>query len=338
MNPAADPVSALIPTQKHPGLVIRPSLQAGDWRSHGVDCPFPFRVDGRLGMTVVGWDGRGYQTGLAWHDGTSWSEPDLLLPRDASSPHRRHNAALTSILRENDLFGPGELLRIDGWYHGTYHAYPDEGYEEGSAVIGFVRSRDLITWEETGGVLRPEDGAAWEQGGLYKSWLMRHDGRFWLFYNAKDRATGPWLEQTGAAVSDDLITWTRVADAPLLPTGAPGAADDRFASDPCVLRLEDGTWAMFYFGLRAGGRAMDLLATSPDLLTWTKHPVPLVTPGPVGEVDDWHAHKPGIIRSGSRLEHYYCAVQRLADPVRIGDDVRGEMRGIALAWSSILET
>lgn len=335
MTASPDPLAFLRPTVKEPELVFAPSLLPGDWRSHGVDCPFPFRAGGRLGMTMVGWDGRGYQTGLAWHDGERWSEPELVFRRDPDSPHRRHNAALTSLLRDPDLFGTGELQEIDGWYYGTFHAYPEAGYEEGSAVIGFARSRDLVHWEETGGLLRPEEGGTWERGGLYKSWLMRHDDRFWLFYNAKDRATGAWVEQTGAAVSDDLISWTRVSDEPLLPIGRPGAPDDRFASDPCVLRMDDGLWAMFYFGLRSGGQAVDLLATSPDLLRWTKDPVPLIEPGAPSSIDDWHAHKPGVIRTGDRLEHYYCAVQRLAEPVRVGEELRPEMRGIALAWSPL---
>lgn len=326
------------PTVKAGELVLAPTHREGDWNSHGVDCPFVFRRDGVLGMTVVGWDGRGYQTGLSWHDGARWSEPQLVFPRDPASAHRRHNAALTSILRDTDLYGAGELTAIDGWYYGTYHAYPDAGYEEGSAVIGFVRSRDLVAWEEVGGLLQPEGGGAWERGGLYKSYLLRHDGRFWLFYNAKDRATGRWIEQTGAAVSDDLTSWKRVSDAPLLAVGHAGAPDDRFASDPFVLRAPGGTWLMFYFGLRYGGPAVDLLATSPDLLSWTKAPTVLVEPGEPGAVDDWHAHKPAVIRSGDRLEHYYCAVQRLRTPVKIGDYRQAEMRGISLAWSPVPPT
>lgn len=335
MTEPHDLAASLLPTSTAAQLVIAPTHRAGDWNSHGVDCPFVFRKGGVLGMTVVGWDGRGYQTGLSWHDGERWSAPALVFGRDAASPHRRHNAALTSILRDTDLYGSGELIRVDGWYFGTYHAYPEQGYEEGPAVIGFVRSRDLVTWEEVGDVLRPEAGGAWERGGLYKSYLMRHEGRFWLFYNAKDRATGRWVEQTGAAVSDDLTSWRRVSPEPLLPVGPAGSPDDRFASDPFVLRAPDGTWVMFYFGLRAGGQAVDLFATSPDLLTWTKSPTVLVAPGPAGAIDDWHAHKPAVIRAGDRLEHYYCAVQRLAEPVDIGGYAQPERRGIAMAWSPV---
>lgn len=332
MSRTAELADEVRPTAKTPALEIAPTWSPGHWRSHGVDCPFVFRCDGRLGMTVVGWDGIGYQTGLAWHDGESWSEPSLIFGRDQRSTYRRHNAALTSILRDHRLYGDGELIAIDGWYHATYHAYPDPGYEAGSAIIGIIRSRDLVTWEEFGEVLRPEDGGSWERGGLYKSWLLRHDDRYWLFYNAKDVSTGRWIEQTGAAVSDDLRHWRRVSDEPLLPVGPAGAPDDRFASDPCILRADDGTWLMFYFGLRAGGHATDLLATSRDLIGWTKHPEPLIDVGPPGSIDDWHAHKPTVIFTEGRLDHYYCAVQRLTQPVRIGADLQPERRGIARAW------
>ncbi len=312
-------------------LVIAPTHAAGDFTSHAVDCPFVFTWQGRLGMTVVGWDGVGYQTGLSWRDPSGrWSRPRLVLPRDASSPHRRYNTALTSILRENGLDSAGRLVPVDGWFYGTYHAYPEAGYEEGSAVIGIVRSRDLVTWEEHGELLRPEDGGEWERGGLYKSWLMRAGGRYWLFYNAKDRATGDWREQTGAAVSDDLVAWTRVSEHPLVVNGPRGSIDDRFASDPCVLE-RDGTWIMFYFGLSSDGHARDSYAVSTDLVTWTKGEEVLVDVGAPGSIDATHAHKPAVIRHDGRLWHYYCAVSPLRTPVRIGESVQRELRGIAVA-------
>lgn len=317
---------------KSDDLELRPTHREGDFTSFAVDCPFVFTVAGRVGMTFVGWDGVGYQSGLSWRgeDGR-WSEPELILPRLEDSPHRRYNAALTSLLRDVDMEGAGELISIDGWYYGTYHAYPEAGYEEGSAVIGIVRSRDLIEWEEYGDLLRPEDGGAWERGGLYKSWLMRAEGRFWLFYNAKDRSDGAWVEQTGAAVSDDLRTWTRLPG-PMIANGPTGSIDERFASDPCVLRWKDA-WVMFYFGLSSDGRARDTYAVSDDLVTWVKGDEILVDIGEAESVDATYAHKPSVITRAGRLEHYYCAVAPLPEPVTIGDRVQREMRGIAVARS-----
>ena len=56
-------------------------------------------------------------------------------------------------------------------------------------------SDDLRHWEVEEPVLRPDPAFAWESGGLYKSWLLEHDGAFYLFYNAKNRPDWPWVEQ-----------------------------------------------------------------------------------------------------------------------------------------------
>lgn len=338
--PVGYPTSRIATPLRDGTLLIRPSYVEGAFDSHAVDCPFVFSVDGRQGMTYVGWDGEGYQTALTWNEpGVGWSAGEVVFGRDESDPLRRHNAALTSIVRDDDLWSAGEVKRIDGWYYGTFHAYPAAGYETGPGTIGFVRSRDLVTWERIGGELRPEEGAAWERGGLYKSWLMHHEGRFYCFYNAKDRddfgstAVPPaWVEQTGLAVSDDLVTWERFAGNPVLSAGAAGDFDEVFASDPCVLRDGDH-WVMFYFGLAADGHAREGYATSDDLYSWTKSGEVLLDVGPAGSIDSRHTHKPAVITWNGRLEHYYCAVAPAETDLIVGDYTQRELRGITRARS-----
>lgn len=324
--------------EKGEGLVIKPSFREGSFDSHAVDCPFVFSLKGRQGMTYVGWDGTGYQTALSWKEGESWTSGRLILPRDPTDPLRRYNAAMTSIIRENGLGSPGELRCFDGWYYGTFHAYPAAGYETGPGSIGFVRSRDLESWEQVGGILQPKDGGPWEQGGLYKSWLMEHEGIFYLFYNAKDRddfgsvAVPPnWTEQTGLATSRDLKHWKRFTNNPVLAAGGPGDFDEVFASDPCVLRDGD-FWVMFYFGLAADGHAREGYATSRDLYSWEKSGEVLLDIGPAGSIDSIHAHKPAVISWNGRLEHYYCAVSP-KEPIELAGVKQAELRGIAYASS-----
>lgn len=336
LRPAGHPSHRVSTPLREDRLVVRPSFADGAFDSHAVDCPFVFSVDGRQGMTYVGWDGTGYQTALTWRDGDTWSPGRVVLPRDPDDPLRRYNAALTSIVRDNDLASAGELRTFDGWYLGTFHAYPAAGYETGPGSIGFVRSRDLVTWEPVGGQLRPDEGGAWERGGLYKSWLLEHEGLYYAFYNAKDvddfgsTAVPPsWVEQTGLAVSRDLVTWERYGGNPVLTTGAPGDFDERFASDPCVLRDGD-FWVMFYFGLAADGHAREGYAWSRDLRSWTKSSEILLDVGPAGSIDSLHTHKPAVVTWDGRLEHYYTAVAP-QEPVTIGGFQQHEMRGIARA-------
>jgi predicted GH43/DUF377 family glycosyl hydrolase len=317
---------------KHPQLVMAPSYKAGAFDSHAVDCPFPFRHENRFGMTYVGWDGIGYQTGWASSDDlVIWRKEGLLLGRGAKGAATEFNAALTCILRDNELQGPGTLRQVNGRFVGTYHAYPEPGYESGPAVIGLCFSNDLIHWDVAPPALTPDPSCPWEAGGLYKSWLMEFDGVYYLFYNAKNKTEGPWVEQTGFASSPDLIRWERCPDNPVLRVGPRGEFDDRFASDPCVLRHQ-GIWVLFYFGLCSDGHARDGVAFSRDLRTWEKSRETLVDVGPEGSMDSRHAHKPGIVANRGRLYHFYCAVAP-AKRRQLGEITHNEVRGIALATS-----
>ena len=288
-------------------LVLGPSGVDNEFDSRSVDCPFLFRHAGQFYMTYVGWDGVGYQTGLASStDLLNWKRQACILKRDPSSEVTRYNVAMNWIVRENGLRQPGELLQIDGRFLGIYHAYPNSGYEAGPAVIGLCWSHDLRHWTLDAPCLRPGDGAAWERGGLYKPCLVKVGGLFHLFYNAKTDEAKGWREQTGVATSKDLKQWTRYENNPIIPNGAAGCWDERFASDPCVLE-DNGTWVFFYYGLDAKGKARDLVAAG-DLFHPRKIDEILIDVGQPGSVDETYAHKPGIIWHDGALYHFYCAV------------------------------
>ena len=305
-------------------LVVRASGQSGAFDEKAVDCPFVFRHDERYYMTFVAFDGTGYQTGLASSENLlEWKPEGLILGRDPKSELTRYNVAMNWIVRENGLFSEGRLKRIHGRYLGVYHAYPQPGYEQGAAVIGLCWSRDLRKWELDPPCLRPEDGASWERGGLYKPCLVEEAGVFHLFYNAKT-AEQRWHEQTGVAISRDLRAWIRHDANPILRNGGPGSPDEIFASDPCVLQYGK-QWAIFYFGLDGKGVARDLAALSPDLLKTEKCDGVLVDVGAAGSVDARYAHKPSMIYRNGVLYHFYCAVSK--------DDTRG----ISVALSKAID-
>jgi predicted GH43/DUF377 family glycosyl hydrolase len=289
-------------------LVVRASEKAGAFDEKSVDCPFVCSNAGRFYMTYVGFDGTGYQTGLASSDDlVTWKPEGLILARDSKNPVTRYNVALTWILRENDVFSPGKLKKMNGRFVGTYHAYPSAGYEEGPAVIGLCWSEDLRHWQVDSPCLLPADGAAWERGGLYKACLVEEKGTYYLFYNAKTEEK-QWHEQIGVATSRDLKTWTRHEGNPTIPNGGPGSVDEKFASDPCVLKFGN-KWAIFYYSLDAKGKARDLLALSPDLMKAQKCEGILVDVSKNPEdVDSTYAHKPSVIAKDGVLYHYYCAV------------------------------
>lgn len=315
--------------------VLTGSGEKGGFDAKAVDCPFVFRHNGKYYMMYVGFDGCGYQTGLAvGGDLLHWTKLGVILGRGENVGWDRVGAAGMSLLRaSNRLDAPPELKKAAGRYWMIYHSYPEEGYEAGAARIGLAWCDDesLLRWHRLPEpVMTWEDGGAWEKGGLYKGFLMEHGGRYYLFYNAKDVTEGSWREQIGVACSDDMTHWTRYAGNPVLPV-TDGAWDGTFCSDPFVVRDGD-RWLMFYYGFDRR-HAQDGIAVSRDLLHWEKYPEPILRRGAAEEdLDFCHAHKPSVLMAGGTLYHFYCAVRhfRQGDPA---ENLWNEFRCITVAAS-----
>lgn len=288
-------------------LVLEGSHEPGTFDEKAVDCPFVFWHEGQFHMLYTGWDGTGYQTGRAVSkDLVNWKRAGIMMARDPDDPVTRYNISCASILRENELYSPGRLLKVDGRYLATWHAYPNPGYEEGAAVIGLAWSDDLVNWERTEPILRPEDGAPWERGGLYKSYITKQGETYFLYYNAKTEGD-PWKEQTGVAISRDLKRWSRYSGNPILRNGDEGAPDSWFASDP-VVYTHNGEWSMYYFGRAADGKCRELLAIGDSPINFKKVPDIIVDKGRPGSIDEHFAHKPSLVYNDGALYHFYTAV------------------------------
>ena len=347
---ARDEVAPFRTPYKYPELILKATGRKGDFDERSIDDPIVFHANGAFYMLYIGWDGIGYQTGLATStDLLHWKRVALVAPRDSASKFTKYNIALSSILRNKQLRSNGEAIKINGRYLGAWNAYPSAGYEEGAAVIGLAWSDNLLHWELTDPILYPQDGAPWEHGGLYRPDLMLDRGTYYLYYNAKTDTLpksvgGGWHEQTGVATSRDLKTWTRYAGNPVLRNGprgsatypasnlihatqppTPDARDSRFASNPFVVQ-NGADFAMFYFGFRyqQPGRACEMLALGADPYTFVKVPEILIDTGAPGSIDETYAHKPSVITHEGTLYHFYCAVS---------GKWPNETRGIAVARS-----
>ena len=325
----AGPAARYATPYKYGKLVLAASGTPGAFDAKSVDCPFVFHHAGQFYMTFIGFDGTGYQTGLAVSRNlVEWKNLGCILRRDPASTVTRYNIAMNWIVRDNQLHSPGELKKERGRFLGVYHAYPNAGLEEGPAVIGLCRSSDLLHWDIGDPCLRPEDGADWERGGLYKPCLVERDGTYYLFYNAKTQPLpraqgGGWREQTGVATSRDLVRWDRYSSNPIVPNGPAGSRDERFASDPCVL-LDGKRWVVFYYSLDRAGKARDLVAVGDDPFHPSKLDEILIDVGPPGAVDSTYAHKPSVVWFQGALYHFYCAVS---------GRYPNEVRGISVARS-----
>jgi predicted GH43/DUF377 family glycosyl hydrolase len=322
-------VEPFLTPYKYGKRVLSASPESGAFDSKSVDDPFVFYHDNAFHMLYIGFDGTGYQTGLARSANlVHWDRVACVARRDPNSKYTKYNVALSCIVREDELTSQGRLKKVHGRYLGAWNAYPNAGYEEGAAVIGLAWSDDLLHWELTEPILLPQDGAPWEHGGLYRPNLIEHDNLFYLYYNAKTDALpkssgGGWHEQSGVATSRDLKHWTRYSGNPILRNGDSASWDSRFASNPFVVRHKD-TWGMYYFGYDLKSKARELLAIGPDPYHFTKVNQIILDVGSPGTVDETFAHKPSVIFHDNALYHFYCAVS---------GKWPNEIRGVSVARS-----
>jgi len=314
--------------------VITGSGIKGEFDFEAVDCPFVFKHNGRFHMTYVGYDGYGYSTALAVSDDLiNWEKLGVILGKKTTDAWDRTGCAGTWIIKEsNSLFGPYDIKKINGRYWLAYQAYPGEGYEYGAGSIGLAwcENDNLLEWNTLSEpILYPGDGMPWEKGGLYKACVFEANGRFYLFYNAKNNTFGSWIEQTGFAVSDDLTNWYRYSGNPVMKV-IQDSWQSIFCCDPCIYSIPEG-WLMYYYGFD-GKNARNGIAFSKNLVEWERHSEPILDVGKPGELDYIHAHKPSLIFSKGNLYQFYCACR----PYEPGDRTRifkDEFRCITVASS-----
>lgn len=125
---------------------------------------------------------------------------------------------------ESKILYSVEGIRInDSWYAfdgAVYHAfflqYPQSGDPEGfwsEQSIGHCVSDDLINWKYLGIVLRPEPNT-WDNKGLATGSVVKHSNGFWyMIYTGNSTADSGGF---GLAVSEDLYSWKRCGDKPII--------------------------------------------------------------------------------------------------------------------------
>ena len=293
--------------------VLAPSGIPGRFDCLAVDTPRVFRHQGRFYMIYIGYDGIGYQTALAVSgDLIQWKSLGVVLPREDGDRWDHVGKAGSCIIGDVDLYGSREIQKINGKYWFVYHSYPQEGYETGAAANGLAWTEDesLLHWHFLDQpILCKGESGAWDGGGLYSAWIFPFEDGYRLYYNGKENLHWPWHEQVGMAFSKDLTHWERFDGNPVFQVGPEGAWDSRFSCGQHVLfDSRQKQWVHFYCGYD-GCHAQEGVAVSPDGIHWEKYPEPIIPHGRPGELDETHAHKPGVIWHKGVLYHFYCAVR-----------------------------
>lgn len=300
------------------------------------DNPMVFRHAAVWYMMFIRFDGAGYETWLAKSDDLlHWTKLGCVFRRGAPNAWDAAQADGWPTLVDVRWEGPNTLNTFQEKYWMMYLGGALRGYETDPLSTGLAFTDDpssVRLWQRACDhpVMSPRDAAArtFEKKTIYKHFTVEDPartcgGRFVNFYNAK--CEGVWQEKIGMAVSDDLRTWRRVGDDPVIDDcklGKPG-----LSGDPMVRKIGD-LWVMFYFGYqwKDGEKgAFDTFACSCDLRHWTKwRGEPLVrATGNAADYDGTHAHKPWVLKHEGVVYHFYCAVG-------------AQGRGLALATSKLI--
>lgn len=164
------------------------------------------------------------------------------------------------------------------------------------ASIGHARSADLVEWELLPDALVTADEPAWDDGSTWTGSVVRGDDGVWrLFYTGVTREEDWLIQRVGVATSQDLLSWHRPTDQPLLETDrrwyetyTPDAWHDEAWRDPWVFKAEDGRWHMLLTARVPDGDPMGRgvigHAVSDDLETWEVQP-PLSAPAGWGQME-----------------------------------------------------
>ncbi|UFN50536.1 M10 family metallopeptidase C-terminal domain-containing protein [Roseomonas sp. OT10] len=167
-------------------------------------------------------------------------------------------------------------------------------------------SPDGLTWTVVGGAATPSMAARSTSGdhaNVETAGVFRTDDGIILLYSAYPDDGYPrpqFPAQLYAARSTDGVHFTPVSDTPLLsPT--PGWYDNDAIFSPSILPYGSG-YLMIYAGHQYSdtsatgghGGVFLLAATSPDGLTWTKHPAPILAASGAGWMSDGVA-EPSIV-------------------------------------------
>ena len=200
------------------------------------------------------------------------------------------------------------------WYM-SFIAFNGNGYNSFVA-----ESTDLVNWSNPRLAMGFGQPGSFDYGGcvigayLYESYdikaarlLKQRDGKYWTLYGAYPFQTGyesrPGYE--GVASSADGLTWQQAKSTPTLSIYDPdcGTWEQSCIYQPWLVE-NNGSYSDFYNAAN-GGIEQSGLATSTDLLNWTRYPGNPVVKNASSTYDTGMASDPKVFRDGDHWTMFY---------------------------------
>jgi predicted GH43/DUF377 family glycosyl hydrolase len=154
-------------------------------------------------------------------------------------------------------------------------------------------------------VLQAGAPGEWDEGWVYTS-AVRYDGTtYHMWYGG---GGGTVSGAIGYATSPDGVTWTKYAGNPVLEPGDAGTWDAVVVL-PAAILWDGATYHLWYLGTTSpdlSGVQQTGYATSPDGVTWTRHPAnPVLRVGGAGMWDEGAAVITSVLAEGGTFRAWY---------------------------------
>lgn len=214
----------------------------------------------------------------------------------------------TPIITASGTYAPAGKYLWDNWFikeadvwH-MFHLQADASLHplerHHHSEIGHATSTDLINWETQPIALQPGTTGEWDDLALWTGSVLKNDDTYYQFYTGRNERNY-WGQTIGLATSQDLITWKKHPQNPIIKADAAYCLVDaniacNFNStpawrDPHVRFNEElQQYCMVICARTAAGinqyNGTIALATSTNLLDWELH-VPLLTPNVFEEME-----------------------------------------------------
>ncbi|TFB11225.1 T9SS type A sorting domain-containing protein [Candidatus Marinimicrobia bacterium MT.SAG.2] len=230
--------------------------------------------------------------GTATQAQTDWTkyEGNPVLRKGPAESWENEAAAFSEVILDGSTFKM--------WYAG-WGLFTDRKWR-----IGYAESSDGISWTKhaSNPVIDLGPSGSWDDESVTPGAVIFDGSSYKMWYRGYDGA----ISRTGYATSPDGIVWTKHASNPVLDVGAGGEWDGFWAGISAVI-FNGSDYQGWYIG--TGGNDFNFrtgYATSPDGITWTKHPSnPVMNFGASGEWDNAKAGVDAVIYNGSIYEMWY---------------------------------
>jgi predicted GH43/DUF377 family glycosyl hydrolase len=148
---------------------------------------------------------------------------------------------------------------------------------------------------------------SWDNGAVWNPAVIKDGDTLRIWYTGFNvRVWDSPIQKIGYAWSVDGITWNRYSSNPVLTATLKWEGSNLFQ---CAVIKDGNVFKMWYGSGAKPGAPPTIIgyATSYDGITWTKHPDPVLLPGPKSDWDDAIISPSTVIKEGGQYKMWFWA-------------------------------